>query len=155
MIALYPKCRWCLKMLSQMEIQTKMLPKLNIRSKLILIKKNNDYNIVGMFSTHYEGVSFLSDESLRQHVPQIMQFLRKRVSIDPTTKFTKFDSPTCSLTPSMLEGMACNSRRDSRYRLSHQCVRHIPGTEYAPKRISEVKTAKINHDDKEVLGFEW
>ena len=85
---------------------------------------------------------------------QIIKLLKSCVSIDPSVNYVSFETPEYDLIPSIVTDIVCNSRRDSGYFLL--CVRHVTDTQCAPKRLSDIKLIKINHDNNnDYLCLEW
>ena len=61
------------------------------------LKENNNFTVVSMFNVCNEGGTVRSKNTLREHASQIMQLVKTCITIDPSVKHTKYDSPICSL----------------------------------------------------------
>ena len=48
--------------------------------------------MIDTIGTHNEGGSFILNDSLKTHLPQMLNLLRNLVKYDNTTRFTKFNS---------------------------------------------------------------
>ena len=63
----------------------------------------------------------------------------------------KFEPPTISSKSRVLKGTSHNIKHDSRHMLLRRRDHCIVGIWYAPKRMSNLKVAKINHDKNGAL----
>ena len=82
------------------------------------------------------------------------KFLKICVSIDPSIKHTKFESPMYDLIPSMIKDIMHNSRRDYGCKLLHRCARHITDMACAPKRLSGINLVRMFLNNKYHVCFE-
>ena len=84
-----------------------------------------------------------------------MKLLKLCASTDPVFNYTSFESPLCHSTHSVFTSVTYNSRRDIGYHLLWRYFHHIIDTQCNPKRLSDIKLIKINHDNNDSLFLEW
>ena len=84
-----------------------------------------------------------------------MKLLQLCASTDQVFNCTSFESPLCYLTHSVVTNVTYDVRRDISYHLLWTCFHHVIDTQCNPKRLSDIKLIKINHDNNDSLFLEW